>query len=452
MARPWCRALARKCQSGQPSQTPSASRRRRSAPLRLEAVEDRTVTSAVALDAPSALPPVPEAAWVRPADLLPAAGTGADAVATPVPDARFQDVPQTQPPAPTPAPADAAARTAADGKAAEQSPAQPTALSTGHLTAASAGGDRPFTEADSGGRTARGEGGTPADGSKPRRSGEPEAVNPSGSESGSARQERVAGRHEAPSAPTPAAPTPTAHSTGDSVPARPTAPNGKAAGPRAGVRPDAPDLAGPESTRPTRPVEVSALRPDHRLPADPADGVLLQRFVADRDQAAFAALVQRHGSLVLGVCRQVLGDWSAAQDAFQNTFLILARKAGLLDRHSPLGGWLYKVAYRLALRSRTTTARQRLTEQEAGAEWAARTAIDQPTNDVEQQELRQVLREELQKLPEEYRAPLMLCYLDGRTHADAAKEIGLPRGSMAKRIGEGLEHLRERLLVRGFML
>jgi RNA polymerase sigma factor (sigma-70 family) len=450
MTRPWFRALARKCQSGQPSQTPSASGRRRTAPLRLEAVEDRTVTSAVALDAPSALPPVPEAAWVRPADLLPAAGTGADPAASPVPDAKFQDVPPAQPPAPASAPADTPPLTAADVRAADQSPAQPTTLSAGHITAASA--ERPLSEADPTARIARGETGTAADGTKGRRAGEPEAVSPSGTEPGSARQERVAGRAESPAAPGPAAPTPTAHGNGESVPARPTAATGKPASVRAGIRQDVPDLAGPETTRAARPTEVSALRPEHRLPADPSDGVLLQRFVAERDQAAFAALVQRHGSLVLGVCRQVLGDWSAAQDAFQNTFLILARKAGLLDRHSPLGGWLYKVAYRLALRSRTSTARQRVTEQEAGAEWAARTAVDQPANDVEQQELRQVLREELQKLPEEYRAPLMLCYLDGRTHADAAKEIGLPRGSMAKRIGEGLEHLRERLLVRGFML
>ena len=136
----------------------------------------------------------------------------------------------------------------------------------------------------------------------------------------------------------------------------------------------------------------------------------------------------------------MLGDWGAAQDAFQNTFLILARKAGLLDRNSPLGGWLYKVAYRLALRSRATAARQRQTDQEAGTEWAARGAGDDPAGDVEQQELRQVLREELQRLPEEYRTPLLLCYFDGRTHADAAREIGLPRrvDGQAARRGPGV--------------
>jgi RNA polymerase sigma factor (sigma-70 family) len=448
MTRPWSRALARKRQSGQPSQTPPPAGRRPSVCLRLEAVEDRTVTSAVALEAPSGLPPAQEVVWARPADSLPGADRGTDAAAAP--DVRFQDIPPSQPPAPTAA--DAAPLTAADVRATDL-PVQTTALPAAHVTAAP--GERPLAEMDSAAQPARTEAGTPADGSKARRAGDPDGVSPSGAEPGSARRDRPAARPESPAAPGSPAAAPASHATGDTIGARPAAPTGKVASGRAGVRPDAPDLAGSETNRAGRPTEVSALRPDHRLPADPSDGLLLQRFVADRDQAAFAALVQRHGSLVLGVCRQVLGDWGAAQDAFQNTFLVLARKAGLLDRHSPLGGWLYKVAYRLALRSRATTARQRLTEQEAGAAGcggAARAAADQPGEDVEQQELRQVLREELQRLPEEYRAPLMLCYLDGRTHADAAREIGLPRGSMAKRIGEGLEYLRERLLVRGFML
>ena len=179
--------------------------------------------------------------------------------------------------------------------------------------------------------------------------------------------------------------------------------------------------------------------------ADLTDGTLLQRFVADREQAAFAALVQRHGGFVLGVCHRVLGDFHAAQDAVQATFLVLARKAGMLDRSGPLGGWPYKVAYHLALRSRSVAARQRLTERAADPGEPA----DVPAPDLDEEEVRQALREELQHLPEKYRAPLMLCYFDGRTHADAARGIGVPRGSMAKRIGEGLECLRERLLDRG---
>jgi RNA polymerase sigma factor (sigma-70 family) len=188
-----------------------------------------------------------------------------------------------------------------------------------------------------------------------------------------------------------------------------------------------------------------------RLPSDLSDATLLQRFVAHREQAAFTALVQRHGSLVFGVCQRVLGDFHAAQDASQATFVILARKAGMLDRNSPLGGWLYRVAYHLALRSRAVNARQRAVDSEAGEVAVAQDAGDSAV-DLEQRELQQVVREELQSLPEKYRTPLTLCYFDGQSHADAARSIGVPRGSMGKRIGEGLDRLRERLLHRGFAL
>jgi RNA polymerase sigma factor (sigma-70 family) len=188
-----------------------------------------------------------------------------------------------------------------------------------------------------------------------------------------------------------------------------------------------------------------------RLPADLPDATLLQRFVAHREQAAFTALVQRHGSFVFGVCQRVLGDFHAAQDASQATFVILARKAGMLDRNSPLGGWLYRVAYHLALRSRAVAARQRTVDSEAGEATVAQDVTDSAV-ELEQREIQQVVREELQSLPEKYRTPLTLCYFDGQSHADAARSIGVPRGSMGKRIGEGLDRLRERLLHRGFAL
>jgi RNA polymerase sigma factor (sigma-70 family) len=123
----------------------------------------------------------------------------------------------------------------------------------------------------------------------------------------------------------------------------------------------------------------------------------------------------------------------------------------MLDRTTPLGGWLYKVAYHIALRARSVTARQRLGEKEVADEAPAAT-IDVGPATAEQRELQQVLHEELQRLPEKYRAPLTLCYVDGRTHAEAALEIGVPRGSMAKRVGEGLERLRQQLVHRGFSL
>jgi RNA polymerase sigma factor (sigma-70 family) len=182
--------------------------------------------------------------------------------------------------------------------------------------------------------------------------------------------------------------------------------------------------------------------------ADVSDGALLQRFVAEREEAAFTALVARHERLVLGICQRVLGDSHAAQDAVQATFVMLARKAALLDPRFPLAGWLYKVAYHLALRLRAVAARRRHSETAAARARASRSAGDSGT-DLETQEVHQVVREELHRLPDKYRVPLVLCYLDGRTHDEAARAIGMPRGSIAKRIGEALSRLRERLIDRG---
>jgi RNA polymerase sigma factor (sigma-70 family) len=186
------------------------------------------------------------------------------------------------------------------------------------------------------------------------------------------------------------------------------------------------------------------------LSGDLPDGSLLQRFVADREQAAFTALVQRHERFVLRVCQRVLGDSHAAQDAVQATFLVLARKASVLDQDRPLAGWLYKVAYHLALRLRAVAARRRRSEKDAAGRRSSQDAGEYSA-DLEEQEMARVLGEELERLPEKYRVPLVLCYFDGRTHAEAARAIGLPRGSMAKRIDQGLERLRERLLDRGVM-
>lgn len=221
----------------------------------------------------------------------------------------------------------------------------------------------------------------------------------------------------------------------------------------AGVKP-----AGPETTdvaaQPGQAgaAKISTVRGTFpQSPSDLPDGPLLHRYVAHREETAFTALVQRHERLVFGVCRRVLGDSHAALDASQATFLVLARKASGLDKDNPLAGWLYKVAYHLALRLRGVAARQRRREKEAAHGRSAETVSDGSAA-IEKQELREALREELQRLPEKYRAPLVLCYFDGQTHDEAARAIGLPRGSLAKRIGEGLERLRERLTDRGFML
>lgn len=204
-------------------------------------------------------------------------------------------------------------------------------------------------------------------------------------------------------------------------------------------------------SRPPSPVrELRPARTEVReLPVDLPDGSLLQRFVVDREQEAFTVLVQRYERFVLRICQRVLGDSHAAQDALQLTFLVLMRKASVLDRDSPLAGWLYKVAYHLALRLRAVAARQRRSEQSARGR-SSQTASE-CLAEIEQEELRQALREEVQRLPDKYRLPLTLCYFDGWTHAEAARAIGLPRGSVAKRVGESLERLRERLLERGLV-
>lgn len=182
-----------------------------------------------------------------------------------------------------------------------------------------------------------------------------------------------------------------------------------------------------------------------------ADGALLQRFVAHHDQTAFATLVARHEGLVFSVCQRVLGDAQAAEDALQATFLVLARKAGALDPDRPLTGWLYLVAYHLALRLRAVAARRRRCENHAASNRPGH-ADNESAADLENEEIHQVLREELERLPEKYRKPLVLCYLRGQTHAEAARAIGMPRGSIAKRIGEGLERLRQCLTDRGITL
>jgi RNA polymerase sigma factor (sigma-70 family) len=208
------------------------------------------------------------------------------------------------------------------------------------------------------------------------------------------------------------------------------------------------DLAGPEMIglgAPSSPAGRAGVTP---LLAGLPDGALLQRFVAAGEQAAFTALVQRYERFVFGICQRVLGDAHAAEDALQGTFLVLARKASLLDKSDPLTGWLYKVAYHLALRLRAVINRQRRSEKGAAAGSSSET---RDLAEVEMEELRQALREELRRLPEKYQVPLVLCYFDGLTHDEAARALGLPRGSMARRIGEGLERLRERLLQRGLL-
>lgn len=181
--------------------------------------------------------------------------------------------------------------------------------------------------------------------------------------------------------------------------------------------------------------------------SDPSDADLIARFAAGRDEAAFAELVRRYGPLVLGVCRRVLRDCHDAEDVFQATFLVLARKAATVDGHRPLAGWLYTVARNLALKHQGATNRHRDIEKEAIAMRAAQSDGVSCRNEVAP-----LLDAELGRLPDKYRLPLVLCYLQGMTHEAAARALGWPAGSMAKRLERGLEVLRERLAGRGAAL
>jgi RNA polymerase sigma factor (sigma-70 family) len=182
---------------------------------------------------------------------------------------------------------------------------------------------------------------------------------------------------------------------------------------------------------------------DEQLP----DGQLLERYVKAGDDAAFAALVERYGPLVLGVCQRVLRDSHAAEDAFQATFLVLVRKASTLDRRGPIGNWIYTVAYRTAVKARANAARRRIRETRA-----LPMPAEQTMDSAAWQELRPLLDEEINRLPEKYRAPLVLCYLQGKTNEQAAHELGWPTGSMSRRLAQGRELLRKRLVGRGFLL
>jgi RNA polymerase sigma factor (sigma-70 family) len=176
------------------------------------------------------------------------------------------------------------------------------------------------------------------------------------------------------------------------------------------------------------------------------DGQLLAGFLADRDEAAFAALVRRHGPMVLGVCRRVLGHAEDAEDAFQATFLVLARKAASVVKREALAGFLYGVAYRTALRAKARAARRRATE---------RQVKDMPDPEVppaEAQDWRPVLDRELDLLPAHFRLPILLCDLEGKTRRAAARQLGLSEGTLSSRLARARRLLARRLTRYGLAL
>jgi RNA polymerase sigma factor (sigma-70 family) len=173
-----------------------------------------------------------------------------------------------------------------------------------------------------------------------------------------------------------------------------------------------------------------------------SDAQLLSRFAETRDsigELAFSELVKRHGPMVLGVCRQILRHSHNADDAFQATFLVLVRKADSIRMGESLAPWLYSVAYRTAQRARAAALRDR-----PGIEEEIQ-AIEGSLGDSCMLDLRPLLYEELGRLPEKYRAPIVLCHLEGKTHEEAARLLGWPVGTVSGRLSRGRRLLRSRL-------
>jgi RNA polymerase sigma factor (sigma-70 family) len=182
--------------------------------------------------------------------------------------------------------------------------------------------------------------------------------------------------------------------------------------------------------------------------ADAGDAPLLRDFVSGRDGDAFAELLRRHGPMVLGLARRVVGDRQTAEDIFQATFLVLARKAHTLRRPESLAAWLHGVAVRLALRTRKAGARRRQEEALAPAAASARDPLDE----LSARELLAVLDEELQRLPDNHRLPLILCGLQGLSQEEAARRLGWSAGAIKGRLERGRLHLRRLLAKRGLTL
>jgi RNA polymerase sigma factor (sigma-70 family) len=175
-----------------------------------------------------------------------------------------------------------------------------------------------------------------------------------------------------------------------------------------------------------------------------ADEQLLACFVAWRDEGAFAALVRRHGPMVLGVCRRILGHSHDAEDAFQATFLVLARKASSLGQPRLVGSWLYGVAYRTAQEARLKAARRRAREKQVPH--LPHPAIEHETGG---QEVQPVIEQELSRLPDKYRVPVVLCELEGRSRKEAAQLLRLPEGTLSSRLAAARKMLARRLTRRG---
>jgi len=180
-----------------------------------------------------------------------------------------------------------------------------------------------------------------------------------------------------------------------------------------------------------------------------SDQQLLARFVAHQDESAFSRLLQRHARIVYSVCRRVLPQEQDAEDAFQAVFLALARNAGSIRQGTAVGSWLYSVAYRTSLKARTIAYRRAATEKQAAS--PANVEVS-PSSEAACRELQHHLDEEVDQLPEKYRAPFVLCCLEGMSKSEAAKELGWKEGTVSGRLARARKLLQNRLARRGFTL
>lgn len=180
---------------------------------------------------------------------------------------------------------------------------------------------------------------------------------------------------------------------------------------------------------------------------DLSDAALLERFALHRDKAAFEVLLQRFGPMVFGVCNRVLRDTHAAEDAFQATFLVLAKKARSLASRELIGNWLWGVAYRTATRVKADSARWHSREGQVRM-----LPTPEPIEDVIWRDIRSVLDEEIERLPIKYRRAVVLCYLEGKTNEQAARMLCCPLGTVFTRLAQARELLRGRLTRRGVTL
>jgi RNA polymerase sigma factor (sigma-70 family) len=187
------------------------------------------------------------------------------------------------------------------------------------------------------------------------------------------------------------------------------------------------------------------------------DGELLDRFRTSRDQGgerAFEALVTRHGPMVLGICRNILDDPGDAHDAFQAVFLVLARRAGAIRKSESVGSWLYGVTVRVASRARATAIRRRIRERRVLAAASAAAVAGgspeaAPGASAERDDGAAIVHEEVVRLPERYRTPIVLCYFEGLTHDEAAARLSWPVGTVRSRLARARDRLRARLTRRG---